>query len=217
MKTRLLPFIAIILILSGCATTSTKPESLSPTLQNFIKLQDEVLDGNLKAIDEIAKLKEKLYAGIDYKKDEERLKSNLKIIRATFMPIGEAAGEGSQAASDALIYALKIRPLKGSATYALGAAAEKGHEPSLEILLNYKDHNLLLSSTVGAMRYIGGSMPKKVVVFLSKTHREHSGLSHMTSKALYVAARQGNKDARLALKDAAGTGEKYAVRYYDRL
>jgi len=160
-----------------------------------------VLDGNLKAIDEIAKLKEKLYEGIDYKKDKERSRSNWQIMRETFDPIGEATGDGNQAAFDALLYALKIRSLRGRTTHALAVAAAKGHKPSLNILINYKDHDMLLSTTVGASYKFKRSMPTEIIALLTKTNLRRSALSHMSARAIQIAAQDGNRKAKLALRE----------------
>ncbi|MDP4610730.1 MAG: YgdI/YgdR family lipoprotein [Opitutales bacterium] len=108
--------IATLLLLAGCATkqvshTNSPTKELAtikiqklnePTLENFLKLQEQILQGNIQAVDNIAELSGLLYADIDYKKDEERVRSNLDIMRATFTPIGIQAGSGNAFAYDAL-------------------------------------------------------------------------------------------------------------------
>lgn len=156
--------------------------------------------GELKAIDELKDLHERLYQDIDFKKDQDRVLRNLKLMRAAFDEIGKAAATDTRA-FDALMYANR-KDLRIWTVDAFGIAAGLGNEKALDMLLEYRQHGFLLSSATDALHYAAANNNPRAVEFLVKVlDDEHSkALWHMAGQALAPAAEQGNAEAAAALK-----------------
>jgi hypothetical protein len=75
-------------------------------------------------------------------------------VKLAFDVLGAEAGNGNDTAFQALARAsrMKKQHLTGLAIQALGEAAEKGNEQALDMLVNPERYQLLLSSTVFALR-----------------------------------------------------------------
>tara|TARA_B100000809_G_scaffold70783_1_gene68323 strand:+ start:887 stop:1210 length:324 start_codon:yes stop_codon:yes gene_type:complete len=63
------------------------------------------------------------------------------------------------------------------------------------------EHDMLLSTTVGASYKFKRSMPTEIIALLTKTNLRRSALSHMSARAIQIAAQDGNRKAKLALRE----------------
>lgn len=161
-------------------------------------------DGAMAALEDAT---ERLYRGINFAKETERVLANLRLLRVTFDEIGRQAGEGNKSAVDALTYCL--RPdnghLRAFVPDALGIAAAAGHKPSMDILLDYGKHGILLSSAVSAMNKSASKGDARAVAFLSNvlSGDDTRPLWSMASTGLKAAAAGGNVEAQKALEQQA--------------
>jgi hypothetical protein len=158
--------------------------------------------GEPGAIDELEKIKQKLYVNIDYEKDPARVAANLVLMRAAFDVLGNEAGNGNAAAFQALYYATGKSELRPFTADAFGTAAAQGNEDALEVLLGYKKYGLLLSSVVPAMTKSAEKSNPRAVEFLVDVLNDpkHKPLWRMASQGLVSAANLGNQNAVAALE-----------------
>jgi hypothetical protein len=158
--------------------------------------------GDLKVIDELQVLHVWLYRDIDYNRERKRVLNNLKLMRAAFGELGKAAGSGSKPAMRALMYANTKQELRSWTPNAFGIAAGMGNAEALDVLLNYKQHSILLSSTVFAMKHPAQKNNPAAVDFLIKVLEDTSAraLWHGASSGLTESAKMGNERAATALK-----------------
>lgn len=157
--------------------------------------------GEPGAIDELETIKQKLYANIDYGKDQARVAANLVLMRAAFDVLGNEAGNGNAAAFQALYYATGKSELRPFTADAFGIAAAQGSEDALEVLLGYKKYGFLLSSVVPAMTKPAEKSNPRAVEFLVDVLNDpkHKPLWMMASQGLVAAANLGNQNATAAL------------------
>ena len=73
-------------------------------------------------------------------------------LQAAFDAITDEATKGNQAALQALSTAIQIPELQGPAIHSAGILAGNGDEVALQILLNPKDYQVPLSSTIDALK-----------------------------------------------------------------
>jgi hypothetical protein len=85
---------------------------------------------------------------------------------------------------------------------ALGIAAAAGNEQALEMLLHHQDWNILLSSTVFALRAPAEKNNERAVDFLADVigNPKHRPLWYGASNALQAAAFNGSPKAKAALE-----------------
>jgi hypothetical protein len=117
--------------------------------------------------------------------------------------MGRALALGNTNALAALQSALFQKHLKISAPYALGIAAAAGSEPAMDMLINYRDWNILLSSAVFALHDAAGENNARAIQFLSEvlTNQTHRALWPAIADALRVAAFKGNVRAKAAVEE----------------
>ena len=180
-----------------------------PTTGNMETLGRLAAHGSLTAIDELEKTVNAIYSNIDYAKDQERVLSNLSLMSAAFAPIAEKAGNGSLPAMEALKYANGKKRLRSFTPYAFGIAAGMGNTEALGILLNYKEHGLLLSSTVFALQSAAEKNIPEAVDFLVQVINNPADkpLWFGASQGLVGAATRGNEKAKVALKKYGETND----------
>ena len=174
----------------------------SLTTADMERLGKRAADGDMGAIDEIARIANDLYKNIDYDKESRRVLSNLKLMRAAFAPIGTQAGEGSPSAMRALAYANQDQHLSVFVPEALGIAAGMGNDDALKMLLNYEQHDFLLSSVVFALHNAANKNVDEAVSFLIEV------ISDPDTRPLWRAASQG-------LVGAASRGNLRAIEALD--
>ncbi|MDD4736343.1 MAG: hypothetical protein PHP44_09585 [Kiritimatiellae bacterium] len=92
---------------------------------------------------------------------------------------------------------------------ALGRAAGMGNTNALNYLLNYKEHEILLSSAVFALQPAAKQNIPEAVDFLVQVieNPKHKSLWHGASVGLSGAAAQGNQKAAAAWKKYAAKEE----------
>lgn len=185
--------------------SKVKVNTGGPTVEDMRKIGELAAKGDKQGVDELAKTAEKLYENIDYDVEKSRVRNNLSLMRAAFKPLAEAAGRGEAAALEALKHAKTNQRLRSFTTDAYGIAAGMGNKESLEILLNYKMHGFLLSTTVGALQDAGNKNIPEAVDFLVSVIKDpkSKALHYMASQGLIGAASAGNEKATEALKTFA--------------
>jgi hypothetical protein len=200
MKIKMKTYIYLIslLLIAGCKSIPNKENSLSQELR---QLGTQASSGDLSAIDKIEEQRKLLYEGIDYKKEQERARSNLRLMRSAFDMLGEAAGGGSTEAMQALEYAMQHPTLEGFAAHSYGLAAAKGNEAALNKLLNYRRNGILLSTAVFSLQESAKNNNQQSVMFLVRVLEDprHRGLWGAAEDGLRVAADKGNQNAIEAL------------------
>lgn len=181
--------------LSGLRGVST------PEKHHFAMLHELALEGNPDVLSVLMILRNKLYEGINYHKDRERVLKNGEIMRAFFTPLGQAAGGGNEKAFEVLIDASAYRLLRGFVADACGVGAALGSAKCLQVLLNHKEYDIYLSSAVFAMKQCAEQNNPEVIDFLINvlSKREAKALWHTASKGLVTSAENGNEAARKAL------------------
>jgi 7,8-dihydropterin-6-yl-methyl-4-(beta-D-ribofuranosyl)aminobenzene 5'-phosphate synthase len=184
------------------ATQAQEPNApVDKTRQRLVQLGERASRGNHKAIDQIRKIADRLYEGINYDVEKERKLANLKLMRAAFEPIAVAAGEGSEKALDALFYANRAGRLSSFVPDAMGTAAAMGNQEALDALLDYDKHGWLLTSAVFALQGAAEEGNAKAIEFLLGVvdDESHRGLWHGATSGLQAAAAKGNPRARKAI------------------
>jgi len=164
--------------------------------------------GETDAIDKLDQAFTELTKGINYQTDMARAYTNAALMRIAFAKIAdEVNGDDTNPAFQSLIYATGKPNLAGFAAEAFGTAAAAGHAPSLDVLLNYKQHGILYSSAVLAMVPVAATNNKAAVDFLVAVINsdKSKGLWLAASQGLTAAANDGNPDAKAALAKYAAS------------
>jgi hypothetical protein len=128
--------------------------------------------------------------------------TNLRLMRAAFDVIGEAAGKGSKEAMQALRQANDRPGLRSWTPDAFGIAAGMGNGEALDILINYRKYGMLLSSVVFALKPAAGRNDSRAVDFLIQVLDDPNArpLRHGASEGLESAEAAGSERAAAALK-----------------
>lgn len=178
------------------------PASSLPAMTDLRRLALDIARGDSAAFGKWQRMAEDLYRGIDYKKDEARMTTNLVIMSAVVEVLGAEVAAGSPDALDAVRRSLSIPHLKSFAPKALGLAAAAGHEESLEMLLDHRRWGILLSSAVSALSGAAARNDERAVEFLVDvlSDPKNRPLWHLASQGLGPAANAGNVRAAAALK-----------------
>lgn len=176
-------------------------EVSAPEEHHFSMLQELALDGEPDVLAVLMVLRDKLYKGINYRKDRERVRKNGEIMNMFFTPLGQAAGVGNDRVLEVLIRATEHRPLRGFVAKACGKGAALGSRECLEVLLNHEQYNIFLSSAVFAMGDCAEQNNQDVINFLAKVLSDRSAraLWHRASQSLQKSAQSGNETAIKAL------------------
>lgn len=128
-------------------------------------------------------------------------------MKASFDLLGEEAGKGNENAFQALTKCLGQKSHLGSfAPDALGLAAAAGNKDALNLLLDYKNWNILDSSAhfalcIPAKANIGPAVDYFVEWLANLEPRQrHGGIILDVTNALASASAQGNQKAQSALQ-----------------
>ena len=81
---------------------SAEGKSAKPTVNTIRTLAERIAKGDLAAFDELCQTAKELYRHIDYGKEEQRVLSNLVLMRAAFNVLGERAANGNPKSKAAL-------------------------------------------------------------------------------------------------------------------
>ena len=186
--------------LETSGTNGTQPAL--PTGADMRSLAQRIGKGDSTAFDELQKISESLYRGIDYRTEGGRVLTNLALMNSAFESLGRAIASGNEASFDAVRRSLATRHLRAFAPKALGLAAASGHQESLDMLLNYRDSGMLLSSVVSAMQPVAARTNELAIQFLIQVMEDSSSkaLWSLASQGLRAAAAAGHADAKTALQ-----------------
>jgi len=166
------------------------------------KLALDISEGKQEAVDQLIKVVQELYRGIDYNTEKKRLLDNYVLVNAAFDILGEQAGKGNLNAMDALKRMAGVDHVRGCSVHALGGAAAGGNLEALEMLLDYKQHGFLLSSTAIALAQAAAANNDRAVEFLADLLEQpkQKPLWLVASRGLEGAAKKGNAKAKAALE-----------------
>jgi hypothetical protein len=181
-----------------------------PTAHTMRSLATRICEGDDAALGELRLIATELYRNINYTTEQDRVRSNLFLMRAAFRELGEQAGRSNAQAMAALQSAAFNRQLKAHVSDALGIAAADGNEQALDMLLHHQDWNMLQSSAVFALRAPAEKNNERAIDFLvAVLDREgNRPLWHGASEGLKVAAANGNAKAKAALEKYEQTKPK---------
>ncbi len=191
---------------------STQPV---PTEQEMAALADRIIAGDPAATKKLEVIATDLYRGINYQQEQERVMTNLGLMKAAYDKLGEAAGGGNAKAMDALQYSLKSRShLRSFAPDALGMAAAAGNKQAMDLLLDYKKYGMLLSSTVFAMAKPAETSDPRAVKFLIDVTKDpkSKGLWDAAHRELQRAVDAGNADAKTAVEQLEANADFQAMQ-----
>ena len=176
--------------------------------------------GALEKLTELSKAQHKSFntnlVGLDDTRRGELSVRTFAPIQAAFDVIGEAALQGNQVALDAVARAIGIRELRGLAVQAAGRVAGNGSESALEVLLNPQKYDILLASSVGALRPAADSGNQRAIDALAAVTRDadHRALWYMAAEGLAKAAESGNDaaiDALIGLSPSTNTSVRNSI------
>jgi hypothetical protein len=195
----------ILIFIVGFVTVPLFADDVTP--ESMKELGRQAASGNTHAIDQIEQVYDQLYKGIDYQNDLARVNANRALMNAAFdeMAVSVKGDKPDDPAFQSLLYATTKPKLVRFTPMAFGRAAAGGHEPSLEVLLNYSQHGILLSSAVLALQKAAENDNKKAVEFLVGVlnNQAERPLWLEASQELAPAANQGDNEAKQALANLA--------------
>lgn len=183
---------------------ATNPSTI-PSAEAMRAVANRIVNGDSAAFGELTIDAANLYKGIDYRRDPWRYRMNAGRMRAAFDVLGEQAGQGNDAAFQALKKSLGREPLKSFAPDALGIAAAAGNGQALDILLDYKQWGIMDSTAGLALRTPAAADIQPAVDFFVAALRDpanaHNGIDSYALPALQSAAAKGNQKAKAALEE----------------
>jgi ankyrin repeat protein len=175
-----------------------------PTQKAMRSYARRIADGDATAFDELANAAADLYRGINYQKDDARLKMNYYRMQAAFTVLGEEASKGNDKAFQALKKSLGVPSLKSFAPEALGTAAAAGNQEALDILLQHNQWGIMESSTILALTPSAETNLQPAVdyfidLLINPANRNRGGLGSVKG-VVEDAAAHGNQKAQAALE-----------------
>ena len=137
-------------------------------------------------------------------------------LHAAFKVIEEAALANNPTAVDAVVQAMQIQQLKGSAVKCIGALAGQGNETAMEILLNPRRYGLLQSGVVSALQPAADAGNQQAIEYLARVASDPklAPLWVMSAKGLEKSAGSGNAvaiDALVSLSVSTNISVQNAV------
>ena len=166
--------------------------------------------GEMDAVDKLSDIFSELSSGFDHEKDPARVGDISALMKVAFDKIASEvkSNDASDPAFQALLYATGKQNINWYAADALGTAAAAGNDPSLDVLLHYKEHGILLSAATRALVASASKNNKDAVDFLINVMNDDhdKGLWMMASQGLIAAANDGNEDAKAAVAKYANSG-----------
>lgn len=181
---------------------NTSPDT-GPTVISMRALGHAAAAGDTGALDRIGQIRQQLYQGVDPAKNWSRAEASERLMRAAFDEIAASikTGDATDPAFKMLLRATDNPGLEGFSAIAFGSAAARGHKASMDVLLNYGDHHILLSSAVFAMGQPAAAGNTDAIRFLIKVLDTPSDkpLWQSASDELALAAQAGNVEAKRAV------------------
>jgi ankyrin repeat protein len=107
------------------ASPAEQQDAVPPTREELRVIARRIVAGEPGAFDDLEKMADKLYDGINYQSEKPRVMLNLDRMNAAYKILGAEAGKGNDAALQALKKSLAIKNLSGFAKNALTAAAKE--------------------------------------------------------------------------------------------
>jgi hypothetical protein len=187
-----------------------------PTKEEMRAFGQRIANGDDTAFNELMALTSKLYKGIkNYQVERPRVLALLGRMHASFDVLGEEAGKGNVHALEALKRSLRANNTIASfAPDALAIAAAAGNKDALDILIHYRDWNILESEARFALcKPITANVEPAVeesakwLLSLHGVERE-SGMALDTTNALANVAARGNQKAAEALEKFVKNSEQ---------
>jgi ankyrin repeat protein len=179
--------------------------AIVPTREAMRAIAQRICGGDSTSIDELADTVQELFR--DWRQQPEGWRQlNGDRVSAAFQALGEEAGKGN----DNALWALRVylgRPnMKGSAVDALAIAAAAGSEESLNLLLRYRDWNLLENTVAFALAAPAKANKERAVDFFvtlavnpDSVKHNYYGVGWLVKEVLETSATNGNANARQAL------------------
>jgi len=193
----ILTIITALALLLGCAST---PQDIPAT--SVAELGQRAAQGDLNAMDEIQRLHAE--ARKEFPIESKEFQSHTREVRSTLDFIAEAVRGNSRKdpAFQSLLHATGKLGLRGFIANAFGIAAARGHEPSLEVLLNHDEYGILLSSAVFGLQGPAESGNNRAIRFLISVIQDDSKkpLWFGASQGLVASSLEGNEEAKAALR-----------------
>ncbi len=191
-------------IIATAALAATALGGNVPSNSSMHSLAMKAATGDRTAIDSLQEIYVEAKAET-YRNDDQSSRTELsQKFRYLFDEIGKSVKQPGESdpAFVALLYASAKDKLTGFAVDGLGTAAAKGHQPSLEVLLNHHDYGILLSSTVFALQKPAEARNQAAIEFLIAVvdDEKKKPLWSAATKGLRVAALEGNSDAQVAIQ-----------------
>ncbi len=186
-----------------------KNYSTPPTKEAMRELARRIINGAPTALDELKKTCDVMYADIhDYQAEHARVMLNLFRMTAAFDLLGEEAGKGNDNAFQALKKSLSVGRLSSFAPDALGIAAAAENKDALDILLQYKQWDILESSALFALCIPAkANIEPAVDYFVTELPNIEPYIVMDATNALASAAAKGNLKAQKALEKFAALSE----------
>ena len=129
-----------------------EPALPRPDGKPLAQLADRICEGDANAVSELIVSAGKLYEGINYERDHQRVQDNYVVMTAAFERIGQAAGK-SPAAMSALEECARIgNACERLRHQCMGTAAAAGNTQALDMLLHYDQFGILYSSAVALVQ-----------------------------------------------------------------
>lgn len=179
-----------------------------PDKEEIRALAQRMANGDNAAYDELTAMTVKLYKEIkDYQVEHARVMALLGRLHVAFDLLGEEAGKGNEHALEALKKSLRAKNTFTSfAPDALAVAASGGSKEALDILIHYRDWDLLESQARYAISKpteanFAPAVEESAKWLLSLRGADREGVNIMeTTNALAKAADKGNQTAKDALE-----------------
>lgn len=190
---------------AAAARGMTLEEVNVPSRADMRAIAKRICDGEPAALDEFAAKAQEMYG--NKRKSEAYMTLNADRMHAAFDVLGEQAGKGNANALQALKTCLdRGGSLKGFAPEALGIAAAAGSDESLNLLLRYRDWNILENEAASALALSakenkGPAVDFFVALALDPESARHSyyGVGWLVKDVLQASVTNGNPAAKDAL------------------
>ncbi len=180
-------------------------EVVAPSREDMRAIARRICGGDLAALNELDAAAQEMYRGNS--KQDARWRLNYDRIDAAFKVLGEEAGKGNNNAIQTLKTCLDRGDLlKGFAPHALGDAAAAGSEESLNLLLHFRDWNILENTAAFALAAPAKANKEPAVDFFvtlaldpQSARHQYYGVGWLVKDVLQTSVTNGNPKAKDAL------------------
>jgi ankyrin repeat protein len=177
-----------------------------PSREDMRAIAQRICDGDLAALDELAAAAREMYRS-DWKQQEARRQLNGDRMDVAFRVLGGEAGKGNNNAVEALKTCLDRGDfLKSFAPDALGIAAAAGNDESLNLLLRFRDWNILENTAAFALAAPAKANKEPAVEFFvtlaldpQSARHQYYGVGWLVKDVLQTSVTNGNPRAKDAL------------------